>query len=293
MTPRARRRPSGSARRSGVRERPRGAGARASRSRRGVLARPPPSRRSRSLRRRRTDRAGVSRSDRASTSTARRRRRSRPSSPASPSRLRRASPGGRRVSRRFAITPSRPIASKRSSQPSASSRSRVAGESSNRFALRSRRDRRFESGSCHASTPFHTRTSKAMNRAGISAESLFTRLSAGWRRICIASKSRTPSRSMTISPSSAESGGRSFSSGRSSGKYRRSGRALRDQRRSSPEPFSRRPRKPSHFGSYCHSSPSGSSRTSSASIGGNGIDACRSAGRSTGSRGPMRDRAMA
>ena len=39
--------------------------------------------------------------------------------------------------------------------------------------------------------------------------------------------------------------------------------------------------------------PVGRSRTSSASIGGNGIDACRSAGRSTGSRGPMRDRAMA
>ena len=44
---------------------------------------------------------------------------------------------------------------------------------------------------------------------------------------------------------------------------------------------------PSHFGSYCHSSPSGSSRTSSASIGGNGID-MQVGGRSTGSRGPMR-----
>ena len=30
------------------------------------------------------------------------------------------------------------------------------------------------------------------------------------------------------------------------------------------------PRKPSHFGSYCHPSPEGSSRTSSASIGGKG-----------------------
>ena len=127
-------------------------------------------------------------------------------------------PGRYARSRRFAMTPSRPIASKRSSQPSASSRSRVAGESSNRFALRSRRARRFESGSRHASTPFQTRTSNATKRAGISAESLLTRLSAGWSRVCIASKSRTPSRSMTISPSRAESGGRSFSSGRSSGK---------------------------------------------------------------------------
>ena len=191
------------------------------------------------------------------------------------------------------MTPSRPIASNRSSQSSASSRSCVAGESSNRFALRSRRARRFRSGSCQASVPFQTRMSNAMKRAGISAESLFTRLSAGCSRICIASKSRTPSRSMMISPSSADSGGRSLSSARSSGKYRRSGRAFRDHSRSSPDPFSRRPRKPSHFGSYCHPSPSGRSRTSSASIGGNGIDGSRSAGRSTGSRGPMRDRAMA
>ena len=53
-------------------------------------------------------------------------------------------PGRYARSRRFAITPSRPIASKRSSQPSASSRSRVAGESSKRFALRSSRARRFD-----------------------------------------------------------------------------------------------------------------------------------------------------
>ena len=39
---------------------------------------------------------------------------------------------------------------------------------------------------------------------------------------------------------------------------------------SSPPAFSSTPRKPSHFGSYCQPSPSGSSRTSSASIGGNG-----------------------
>ena len=43
-----------------------------------------------------------------------------------------------------------------------------------------------------------------MNVAGISADSRLMRLSAGWRRICIASKSRLPSRAITISPSSAE-----------------------------------------------------------------------------------------
>ncbi len=53
-------------------------------------------------------------------------------------------PGRYASPRRFAITPSRPIASKRSSQPSASSRSCVAGESSKRFALRSSAARRLE-----------------------------------------------------------------------------------------------------------------------------------------------------
>src|SRR5262249_10081314 len=43
------------------------------------------------------------------------------------------------------------------------------------------------------------------------------------------------------------------------------------------------PRKPSHFGSNCQPAPSGSSRTSSASIGGNGIPGSRSPGRSGGS----------
>ena len=57
-----------------------------------------------------------------------------------------------------------------------------------------------------------------MNRAGISAESLRIRLSAGWSRICIESKSSPPFFEMTISPSSAEWGGSSFPSGSSSGK---------------------------------------------------------------------------
>src|SRR4051812_46867320 len=37
-----------------------------------------------------------------------------------------------------------------------------------------------------------------------------------------------------------------------------------------------RQRKPSHFGSYCHSSPTGTSSTESASMGGNG--GCNSSG---------------
>ena len=45
---------------------------------------------------------------------------------------------------------------------------------------------------------------------------------------------------------------------------------FRDQSASSPPSFSSTPRKPSHFGSYCQPSPAGSSRTSSASIGGKG-----------------------
>ena len=57
-----------------------------------------------------------------------------------------------------------------------------------------------------------------MKIAGISAESFFTRLSAGCSRVDIESKSSTPSRAITISPSSAEWGGSRSPSGRSSGK---------------------------------------------------------------------------
>ena len=66
--------------------------------------------------------------------------------------------------------------------------------------------------------PFQRSRSKATKVAGISADSLRTRLSAGWSRICIASKSSAPPRAMTISPSSAEWGGSSSPSARSSGK---------------------------------------------------------------------------
>ena len=57
-----------------------------------------------------------------------------------------------------------------------------------------------------------------MNCAGISAESFRIRLSAGWSRSCIESKSSWPFFAITISPSSAEWGGKSFPSGSSSGK---------------------------------------------------------------------------
>src|SRR4029453_389309 len=53
-------------------------------------------------------------------------------------------------------------------------------------------------------------------------------------------------------------------------KERREGCPFTPQRCSSPVTFSRIPRKPSHFGSYCQPSGSGSSSTSSASIGGKG-----------------------
>ena len=61
--------------------------------------------------------------------------------------------------------------------------------------------------------PSQSSTSKPMNCAGISPESLRMRLSAGWRRVCIASKSIAPSISITISPSIAERGGSSSAEG--------------------------------------------------------------------------------
>ena len=71
-----------------------------------------------------------------------------------------------------------------------------------------------------------------MKRAGISADSLRTRLSAGCRRICMASKSSTPLRSITISPSSADCGGRRFASGLAApGSSGGNGRAFRVQSR--------------------------------------------------------------
>ena len=109
-----------------------------------------------------------------------------------------------------------------------------------------------------------------MKIAGISAASLRTRLSAGCRRICIESKSSTPSRAITISPSSAEWGGSSSPSGRQ----------LREVAQQRP-PVARPERELAavvleHAAEavplrlVLPASPAGSSRTSSASIGGKG-----------------------
>ena len=191
------------------------------------------------------------------------------------------------------MTPSSPIASNRSSQSSASARSWVAGERRKRFALRSSSFRRSVSGFLQISSPFQTSTSKAMNSAGISAASLLTRLSAGCRRVCIASKSSTPSRrsrSRRRAPNAAAgarraaaargSSGAAAARSATTGAARRScSRAARGTRPTSARTASRR--------------GSGSSRTSSASIGGKGTAVSRSAGRSTGSLPLRRDRGRA
>ena len=114
------------------------------------------------------------------------------------------------------MTPSKPATSRRSSQWAASLASRVEGETSNGSV--STFARRSSKGLPWKSSPSQSRTSKQTKPAGISAESLFTRLSAGWSRICRASKSSAPSRSTTISPSTADFGGSRSPSSASSGK---------------------------------------------------------------------------
>src|ERR687888_614648 len=179
-------------------------------------------------------------------------------------------PGRYGIPSRFAITPSSPAASNEFSHSCARSESFVVGDKRKPSPMRSSSARRSSSGCLWIGCLSQTSTSKTTNSAGISAASLRTRDSAGCSRICIESKSSTPLRAITISPSSAEWGGSSSPSGRSSGKYRSSGRSFRDHSASSPPSFSSTPRKPSHLGSNCQPSPAGSSLTSSASIGGNG-----------------------
>ena len=127
-------------------------------------------------------------------------------------------PGSTGASSRFATTPSRPSCSSSSSQAVAASGSATDGERSNAAASRSSAARRSDERPLPHRCPSQTSTSKPTNRAGISPESLLMRLSAGWRRVCIASKSIAPSISITISPSIAERGGSRSPSGRSSGK---------------------------------------------------------------------------
>ena len=180
--------------------------------------RPPPSRRSRSPRRRRRGRGAASRCGRGfdfqrSPTTTQSAVRSGFTFTTAP-----RPPGSTGLSSRFATTPSRPEELEVLEPSLASPTSSDVGDRSNAAASRSRNARRSASGFCHFGFPFQTSTSKAMNRAGISPASRLMRLSAGWRRVCMASKSTAPSIAITISPSSAELGGSCSPSGRSSGK---------------------------------------------------------------------------
>jgi hypothetical protein len=118
----------------------------------------------------------------------------------------------------FATTPSNPAACSVRSHSVPCSTSSETGDSSKPSPTFSSSARRFSIGRSCTGLPFQSSRSKATKVAGISAASLRTRLSAGWRRICIASKSSAPWRAITISPSSAERFGISSPSGRSSGK---------------------------------------------------------------------------
>ncbi len=181
-------------------------------------------------------------------------------------------------SSRFAITPSRPAASNRSSHSRASSRSRVAGESRKPFARRSSSARRFASGGSCTGSPSQSRTSKATNSAGISrgqlADAALGRVEPHLHRVEVERRRRARSRSRRRARSAAAAARRAAAARGSSAA---AAVPLRDQSASSPPTFSSTPRKPSHFGSYCQPSPSGSSWTSSASIGGNGTSSAASA----------------
>ena len=152
-----------------------------------------------------------------SRSTSRRRRRSRRSSPPSPSAPPRASRAGTGSPSRLAMTPSKPATSSRSSQRAAPRRGRASRARRRTAASPPSRAARRTASRGGPRRPRGGRRSRR-SRAGISAESLRTRLSAGWRRIWSASKSSAPSRTTTISPSTAEPGGRCSPSASSSGK---------------------------------------------------------------------------
>jgi len=88
----------------------------------------------------------------------------------------------------------------------AASSSRTAGEIQKPSPRRNSSSRRSSSGRLWTGSPSQSSRSKATKIAGISADSLRMRLSAGCRRVCMESKSSTPSRAITISLSSAEWG---------------------------------------------------------------------------------------
>ena len=188
------------------------------------------------------------------------------------------------------MTPSRPIDSNSESHSSASSRSSVAGDSvsvaadrlERRSALRERRRRVLRP----VPEQEVERDEDRGDLGGQLAHPALCRVEPGLHRVEV-EDSVADDHDLAVEARSRRQG---LADRRSSGKYRSSGRAFRDQSRTSPEAFSSRPRKPSHFGSYCQPSPAGSSRTSSASIGGKGIARSRSAGRSTGSPLRLRER---
>ena len=121
-------------------------------------------------------------------------------------------PGWYRPSRGLAITPSRPAPSKRASQSTASSRSRVigvrwiGGADAARAGARGARAVRL-TACCRRSSPSAASRSKATNDAGVSFASFATRDAAGCRRSCSASKSRPCGVAITISPSTTQPSG--------------------------------------------------------------------------------------
>src|ERR1700712_1446910 len=116
-----------------------------------------------------------------------------------------------------------------------------------------------------SSSPSASR-SKAMNDAGVFVARNRTRLSAGCRRSCSASKSNPAEVATTISPSiTHRSGNATLAASTSSGKYRVSGRSLRLPYSTLSPSRKQMDRKPSHFGSY--EAPGGMTVTDLASIG--------------------------
>src|SRR5579871_4541548 len=171
------------------------------------------------------------------------------------------------------------VAPTRLSQPRASASRVVAGDKRKRSrplncaaANFSSSGRRSRSGrSISGLPPASASRSNAIISAGVSSASRLTRLAAGWMRCSSASNENALPSGTTISPSSTKRFARSaFAAATISGKYRVSG--LPDFACSATLSPSRqiRQRKPSHFGSYCHCGPVGTSSTDKASMGGNG-----------------------
>jgi hypothetical protein len=179
------------------------------------------------------------------------------------------------MSRRFAITPSSPPPTDLIQRSTVATDS-VVGDSCTRapfgtarFTNCSSATRRSSSGSFTSDRPrASTSRSKTISEAGLVRASVSTRDFAGWMRRSRSSKESTPSTGTTISPSSRNCLAFSPSNvSTRSGKYRASGFPAFDIRSTFAPSRKARQRNPSHFGSYRHSLPSGSSSTSFASMG--------------------------